>query len=75
MEAAIPNASSIKINFGERQPTPTPINVSMTIDFFSSEVFSPSLSMNTSEVNYPKNIKESICQAHVLPSNLMFQGM
>ena len=35
MEAAIPNASSIKINFGQRQPTPTPIDISLTIDLFS----------------------------------------
>ena len=41
MEAAIPDASSIRVNFGEKQPTPTPIDISMNVDFFSPEVHSP----------------------------------
>lgn len=55
MEANPEALSSIKVNFGERQSSPTPIDLNFALEIFSSEVHSCPSSMNLSETKLLRN--------------------
>ena len=68
MEANPEALSSIKVNFGEKQSAPTPIDLNFTLELFSSQVILLPCSTNPPRMKLPRDSMPP-CPAHALLLN------